>query len=370
MKRVGIITIPDYNNYGNRLQNYAVKKYFEKLDFQVDTLELNDSEFEKYRERKYKLIIKKYRIKPLVFAFEMLKSGLPKARREYAFERFTTNNLSVVYEPTCSMKTFNKLTQKYDFFVLGSDQIWHPTVNSTPNLFFATFAEPEQVIYYAPSFGVSELSNEYREKVRNYLQDAKNISVREKEGATIIKDLLGREVEVLADPTLMLDAEEWRAIAKKPKRFIREKYILTIFLGPVSEEYNRQIEEYKKKTGLPIYSLADVRFIDGYVTGPSEFIYAIMNAEIVLTDSFHATVFSIIFEKKFLCFSRLGENNRKAGLDSRVDEMLEKMGLEKCKYIEGRSIDVNDIEFVKAKEVIAQEKKKTGDYLRKSLIID
>ena len=136
MKRIGIITIPDYNNYGNRLQNYAVKCYFEEHGFLVNTLELNDELFDKKKERKYKLLLKKFHLFFVLYAFEVLKGGVSKARRYMCFEKFTQKYLAVKYSPNWDASINKKIAEGYDYIVLGSDQIWHPHVNSTPTLFF------------------------------------------------------------------------------------------------------------------------------------------------------------------------------------------------------------------------------------------
>lgn len=129
MRKIGIITIPDYNNYGNRLQNYAVKNFFEKKGYYVETLEMNDPDFQKYKARKQKLQLKKRKMLNVIFLFEMLKGGIDKAKRERKFEEFTLKYLNVEYIPEYNDKIINYVNEKFDFFVLGSDQIWHPYVN-------------------------------------------------------------------------------------------------------------------------------------------------------------------------------------------------------------------------------------------------
>lgn len=366
MEKVGIITIPDYNNYGNRLQNYAVKRVFEKLGYQVYTLEMNDSAFIKYRQRKYKLLLKKYKVYPLVFGFEMIQGGVAKARRERLFEKFSRKYLNVRYEPTYNEILVEELLEEFKYFVLGSDQIWHPYINDTPNLYFAKFAPKRKKLFFAPSFGVEELPDEYKKIVIEGLRDAENISVREPEGAKIIGQLLGKSSTVLMDPTLMLDADEWRAIAIKPYDFVEEEYVLKCFLGPINQEYSKAIKNIIDETGLALYALADKKIISGYVTGPSEFVYSIMNSKLVLTDSFHAVVFAILFNKPFVVFSRLNENGENAGLDSRVDELLRKLKLDCRKYNANFNVSLYECDFSQVKTILKEERRKVNRFLRKS----
>ena len=369
MDSVGIITIPDYNNYGNRLQNYAVKTIFEKRGYRVYTLEMNDSAFEKYEQRKYKLWLRKYKIRPLIFFYEVLKCGITKARRERLFEKFSVQYLNIKYEPIYNKRVVNNLLKEISFFVLGSDQIWHPYINDTPNLYFAKFVPPKRRIYFSPSFGVEELSNKYQQIVFDGLNDAIDISVREPAGQRIIEQILGKKATILIDPTLMLDAEDWKKVAKKPHNLWDEDYLLKCFLGPINREYGDVIKNIESETGLKTYTLANKEYTPGYVTGPSEFVYSIMNSKLVLTDSFHAVVFSILLNKPFVVFSRLKDNGENAGLDSRVDELLTKMKLESRKYVGDFNISLFECDFEYVQEVLDRERTLVEQFLDKNIEI-
>lgn len=366
MNKIGIITIPDYNNYGNRLQNYAVKEYFCKKGYDAITLEMNDSAFKKYKARKYKLLLKKCGLTVGVFFFEAITGGFSKARRELYFEKFTKKYLNVRYLPEYSEEIIQKLNEEFDFFVLGSDQIWHPFVNDTPNLYFARFTNPNKKIYFAPSFGVKELPVDYAGIVKKELCTAKCLSVRETEGAEIIRTLTGKDVEVLVDPTLMLSSGDWSKIEQCPNDLKNKKYILCYFLGELSPEYKTQIEIAKKKYNADVYYIADPKNNIGYVNGPSEFLYSIHHAQMVLTDSFHAAVFSIVFHKPFNVFSRLNSDYKNAGLDSRVDTLLSKLGIEnhKFKFEDGLCYDAD---YVFADAVIKEEIQKTERFIQASI---
>lgn len=366
MNRVGIITIPDYNNYGNRLQNYAVREYFCKKGYETVTLEMNDFAFKKYKARKYKLFLKKYGLTMGVFLFEALTGGCLKAKRELYFEKFTKQFLNVKYIPEYTEELIVELNHKIDYFVLGSDQIWHPFVNDTPNLYFARFTQANRKIYFAPSFGVKELPLDYAEVVKKELSSAMYLSVREIEGAEIIKKLTGKQAEVLMDPTLMLAANEWSKIERRPKDLKDKKYILCYFLGEISPEYEAQIASAKKKYGAEVYYLADSTKDKGYVNGPSEFLYCIHHAQMILTDSFHAAVFSIIFHKVFNVFSRLNQDYNNAGLDSRVDTLLNKLKIGNHKYKTENGLCF-DTDYNSSDEIIESEKQKTEQFIQISM---
>lgn len=367
MDHIGIITIPDYNNYGNRLQNYAVKHIFENMGFKVSSLELNDPNFEKYKERKYKLLLKKSRLLPVVFLYEMLTGGYKKAKRDQCFEKFTLEYLNVDYEPVFNENIKKKLLNKYSYFVLGSDQIWHPHVNNTPFLYFAKFSPQNRIIYFAPSFGVNDLPQNYIDIVRDGINDAECISVREKSGQKIIKDVIGKDAELLIDPTLMLDSSEWEKISKKPSKFPSHKYILKCFLGHVNDEYEGTIKKISDKLGKRIFTIADKTKSYGYTTGPQEFIYCIMNSDFVVTDSFHTVVFAILFNKPFVVFSRLDENGKSAGLDSRIDDLIANLNLTDRKYSESLCTNLEYCDFSSVPYFISSERKRVEEYLNKCL---
>lgn len=350
MRKVGIITIPDYNNYGNRLQNYAVKIYFEKKGFKVDTLEMNDKVFEQRKARKIKLYLKKYHLTPVMFLFEILSKGIFNAFRYLKFEKFTRKYLNVRYVPQWEDKVSSKIGAEYEYIVLGSDQIWHPYVNTTPTLFFAQFVESSKRIYFSPSFGVEVLSKDYAELVKENLIGIKSISVREEAGKKILEKLTDAKVTVLCDPTLLLSREEWSKIAVKPNK-IPDKYILSYFLGPVSQEYSEIAKKIEQSLQSDCYRIANRENKNAFVTGPSEFVYAVKNAQFVITDSFHAVVFSLIFKKPFLVCSRLNDKGKSAGLDSRIDLLLSMFNMKERKFtddVDIRSIlnQIPDVDFI------------------------
>ena len=181
----------------------------------------------------------------------------------------------------------------FDYYLCGSDQVWNPLYHKPS--YFATFAAKEKRVSYAASFGISALPEQYACKYKDYLNDMQHISVREQTGAEIVQQLTGKDAISLVDPTLMLDKNNWKSISKKPKFNIESKYLLTYFLGTISEETDSYIKKIAEENHLQIISLHKFAKNDyWYYTGPSEFIWLIENASLVCTDSFHASVFSVI----------------------------------------------------------------------------
>lgn len=365
MRKIGIITIPDYDNYGNRLQNFAVKHFFSEMGYEVDTLELNDIEFKQYGIRKIKLFIKKIKFRPLIYLFEFINGKLKKVKRYKKFESFTEKYLSVKYHPNGKLKVLEEIANQYDYIVLGSDQIWHPTVMITPNLFFATFADSEKVLFFSPSFGLDQLQDEYAQKLKILLGNKKNVTVREQSGQKIIYDLTGKEARVLPDPTLCVSPDVWKKLAVSFPQVRHKPYVLKYFLGNENKIYKQEFSRICHQYKANIFELAKKESEPGYITGPQEFLGAILNAEYIITDSFHAAVFCIIFNKPFTVFSRLNNMNEKEGLDSRIDDLLKKFHIQNRKFVFNSENEIGEIDSSGFLGILDSIKNNAYDYFEK-----
>ncbi len=277
------------------------------------------------------------------YLFEFLNGRLKKVKRYKKFEAFTNKHLNVKYHPNGDMVLLQKIAEDYDYIVLGSDQIWHPTVNTTPNLFFASFADPKKVIFFSPSFGIQELSPEYMSLVKEHLSNKENITIREVSGQKLIYELTGKDATVLPDPTLCVGSEVWKGVSVKPKAVGKKPYILKYFLGSESNDYKAEFDRICDSYNCDIFEIAKPDVAEGYTTGPQEFLGSILNAEYVITDSFHAVVFCIMFQKPFTVFSRLNKNGENEGLDSRVDTLLQNFNIESRKFSPDGTNEIGDI---------------------------
>mgnify|MGYP004468912961 CR=1 FL=1 len=350
MKKVGIVTINDYNNYGNRLQNYAVEKTLEKCNVSAITLKnepcLNTKE--KYLLRKLKSYFNKdsySRIEDRKLCFEEFNKYI----------QFSKNKISV----------FSKLDD-YDFFVTGSDQVWNPNFGRLREVDLLAFAPQQKRISFSASFGVKELNEKESLKVKNEISVFKAISVREESGKELIEKITGRKDSiVLLDPTMMLSATEWEEVIKKPKMLKEGKYILNYFLGELSDERKSIIEKIAKDNDCKIINILDIND-PFYCTGPSEFLYLEKNAFLICTDSFHSSVFSIIFERPFLVFDR---EDYHVAMNSRIETLLSKFDLQSRKFNGKLSDNFLNINYENSKKIIEEEKKKTMEFLRKALDI-
>lgn len=365
--KVGIVTIYDLDNYGNRLQNYATVKYLEQLGISAETLIINEHSVVIWSKN----IIKKLSGKKPYIHWNLKQECDPringwseeKKKKYYAFYEFSHKYTNIKYVNYFHIMPY-LLDKEYDYFIAGSDQVWNPTIGQAVNWEFLSFAQRKKKVSWAASFGINSIPENEKNYIKKWLSKFDNISIREDSGAKIVKSLTGKSAEVLIDPTLMLDAEQWRQISKKSCGRNTDKYILKYFLGDQSAENKKYIDEIAKENVLEIYELADINQPLIYEAGPSEFIDLIYNAELVCTDSFHACVFSILFNKPFLVFER---NGRGSGMGSRIKTLLTRLGLERkmpgC--VDKDGIFEND--YTHTHQLLISERKKTEAFLNKSL---
>ena len=198
----------------------------------------------------------------------------------------------------------------------------------------------------------------------------KAISVREKVGENIIKKLTNRtDVEVLIDPTMLLNPEEWDIVAKRPKQIDllkNKKYILNYFLGELSENRKKEIERVAKENNCDIINILDKKS-PFYQTGPSEFLYLEKNAFLICTDSFHSSVFAILYNNPFIVFSREGNG---CEMNSRIETLLNKFKLENRMFNDNK-IDIENLQldYNNSYKILEKERIKSKKYLMKALNI-
>ncbi len=352
MKKIGIVTICDFNNYGNRLQNYAMYYSLCKLNTNVKTIYNLHKNYEKSYIRKVKSFLKK----------------ISFFKRHNRYKNFLKFNRYIDFDKKRNPSTgiLKRKEEKFDYFVAGSDQIWNPTIGRMSDTELLKNVDSAKRISYAASFGISKLPNEYLGKAKNELKKFKAISVREERGKEIVEELTGRkDIEVLVDPTMLLTAEEWDKVSKRPRMLKSNKYILTYFLGALSDERKKIINKVAKENNCDVINLLD-KNDPFFECGPSEFLFLEKNAFLICTDSFHSSVFAILYNTPFLVYDREDNN---VSMNSRIDTLLSKFKLEERKY-KGK-ITKNDLKcnYIEAFKILEQERKKAFEFLEKALDI-
>lgn len=360
MKKITIVTIYDpIPNYGNRLQNYATQLFFENQGFKVETVS-----FEK------ELFTKKIIIKYILQKLSGYKLPGDKTYWKFDVERILTfAKFNKKYIKTRHVSSIDEIDSSSDFFVAGSDQIWNPSwYASQPlkkDMYLLTFAPSEKKVCMAPSFGVDYLPKEWQGFFKEQLQTFPNLSVREQAGADLIYKLTGRKAEVVIDPTLLLEKSEWLKFIRQPKKIdCSQGYILTYFLGGRNIKQNVYISEIADKYDLKIYNLLDRDNQDLYAVSPTEFLYLIKNAKLIFTDSFHACVFSFLFDRPFLVYKRNGAENN---MFSRIDGLLNTFLLTRKCAEDGINTDLFECNYSEGKEILVDKRIKAIEFLDKSM---
>lgn len=341
MKKNGMICNYYVRNYGSVLQSYALYRYLNNNFGQTHMIKYqpmpNKIQNLNIKVRVgTKLLLQPSFYKRKLHKFtdkEMYQKYLDTKRmRGDVFDTFMENKIEFSDEYS-SLDQLQNSINDYNCLVLGSDQLWglSDLITDYHTLSFA----PESIkkVSYATSFGVSKLSNFYKKIVRKFIPRFQHVSVREIAGKNIIKETTGINAEIVVDPVMLIDKSEWELL--KEDSGVKEKYIFAFFLGS-----NTSHREFVKKVARKLNcKIATIQHLDEFVkkdeefgdikinvASPGVFLDLIDNAELVITDSFHATVFSIIFQKNFYTLYRYKSNDL-LSKNSRIDSLLQNLHL-------------------------------------------
>lgn len=343
-----MITFHNAFNIGANLQAYALNKYInenigdcEIIDFIPNNRVVQQSKFKKClhlikaaisfplkgKEKKFKIFQKKYKI---------------------SNRQFNGDNDIFANPP------------RYDILISGSDQALNATLSGNSKSFYLGFYDNCKKISYASSFGRKEISDVETNLIKSQLIKFSAISVREQSGADIIKEIIGKDAQLVLDPVFLLSADEWRTLSTKSK--LPDKYIF-VYLMECSYEMLNVIEQVRQEYKLPIIVAYGVcgaidNVIEAKNCGPKDFIYYLDNAELVVTNSFHGTAFSIILEKDFICVAHSKRNERLANIMDLCKE-ADKLILKQPKS----DIKNNVVLGANANKYISEHIKRSKDYL-------
>jgi hypothetical protein len=368
MKKIGIITIHDIYNYGSVFQAYATLAYVREMGYQAELIDYRyPNVFHRQKNTKSEI---------LSFGNRLLKNMLPdkpylKYKNSYQTFKEQFYKLSAQSYPTIDSLITNP--PDYDIYMAGSDQIWRPNTMKGDPCFFLNFAINAKKISYASSFGCNVIPEEYRQQYATALNQFSHLSVREKQGVAMIKNLTGRKTEVVLDPTLLLNRDEWLKVASPYE--IKDPYILCYGLD-TKDKYMENLALYiQKLTGLKVMRL-NGKFYDyfdkkiHYIldAGPQHWLSLFDHASFILAKSFHATAFAINFNKPFLSIL-----TGKKDHDSRQKHLLELLGLENRKITVGDKfpemsvLDLSSDDYSHPIERLKAEKMKSEEYLKNAI---
>ena len=388
MKKVGIVTSNTSfaNNYGAVLQCYALCGQLRKwgLDPYVINYAYKNQGVEITTTTKTNRSVLsriKYIFSQDVSVPQKVQYRLVRAKREkmrQQFLDFCNAHISFHSKTPSDYSELEKNPPDYEYFITGSDQVWNPLIHGNKNDegCFLQFTPPAaKRIAYAPSFGIRDYPKELEASLAQYLSSFHSISVREYEGRNIIKNACGTEVPVVLDPTLMADPDVYSDISDCPVE-LPEKYILCYRFGRMPYA-TKIIKQASKALRLPVVELP--LSIESYGKGsslyfnidPSRFIGAIKGAELVLTDSFHCTVFSVLSYTPFYTFLRQADGE-KNNMNGRMEGLLEMLHLEK-RLITPKSAEIFHLEldmeeeFSMAETKLYEMRAESQNYLKNAL---
>ena len=329
MSKVGIITIHRIHNYGSVLQAYALQQICEDLGYQTEIIDyLFPNNFQ--LDNKYQTAGDTQPNEP---KWIKMLFGLSLMRQHKGIDSFVANHLHLSQKSYSSPDALMDNPPHYDVYMTGSDQVWSPRHTNGDAAFMLHFAPNDKpMIAYAASIGASKIPTELQQRYSELLNRYQGISVREASGKEIIKELTGKEAQVVLDPTLLLNKDEWNKVATV-RHQVRKPYILCYFLNysfnafPYVDDLAADIQRH---TGYEIvrvarpphkFNLCGCSYRIG--ASPEEFLALARDAELVLTTSFHGTAFAVNYGRPVFTVVK----DRVSG-DSRQMNLMKSLGLE------------------------------------------
>lgn len=378
---VGILTFHCANNYGAMLQAYGLKRYLQSRRIRTDIVRYEPAYMTGRHWWFPYLPIRGFKGK-IWEILNMLSGFLAHMRVRKDFSRQRRNMNRFRFRHLIDKRKHRVLFEggltrlPYRYYVVGSDQIWNPDITcGLRRAYFGAFdnKQKKKVISYAASFGSSALDSKYDREFAELIGHVDAVSVREEEAVPYVEKLCGREVTAVLDPVFFLEKEDWRKVETDPER----RGFIFLYIT----EKNDQMTEYARRlscdTGLPVVEVratmvgAAADFEVDHGAGPSEFLGYIDKADLVVSNSFHAVAFCIIYQKKFLAFahSNLGARVRNIlgihGLMEKLYDVLDHDGID---WQRAREQMDAPVDWDEVRRKTKEQTKLAGDFLMKNIV--
>lgn len=364
-------------NSGTFFQLYGLYSYLRKRGHEIEVI--------KYKSQKSDFLPK-----GALYYITQLKNGLikkikskketekiSKIARIYDQDTLLKNNrFSEMYslmkftQDVITEDDFDKLNSQFDAFIVGSDQVWNAT--SLNRRYFLDYVHPDKIkAAYAPSVGTGYVFKKAIDNYKKYLSDFKYIAAREKKLQYILNEILPIPVEHVLDPSMLIPKSEYEDMAHYPLDIPKGSYILCYFM-PENKIEEEKVRKYAKEHSLKIvimtmsaysYSIKDTTIYAS--AGPKEFLGLIANAAVVMTSSFHCTIFSILFNKDVYVFEHL-LSGKSADISLRYKEQLETYGMSHRLIHANEDIDgdhIKPIDYDKVNKIFNERLKKSQEFL-------
>ncbi len=362
--KIGVITLHRVRNYGSSLQTLATQNYFEQRGCNVEIVDYYPERYSSFGLlKRLKNKSEKFKKNPLILFCARCVISVSYIKKKIVFDSFLKRYINLTDKTYRNESELLQSSFKADAYCTGSDQVWNSHWNEGVDapLYLSFISSDSYKFSYSSSIGNSELDSKETDAVFQYLKQYKHITVRENTGVEIIKGMGIDDVQQLLDPTLMFDAQQWSKYTSD--RYKNKKYIVTYNL-----HHDNRIDEYAQKlakeNNLKVYNIS-YNFHDIIRKGclkwcptVEEYLGLIRDAEFVIADSFHATAFSIIFNKKFIIIYP-------EQASSRLRSILELLNIQDrgTDTIPSTESMLKEIDYVAVNKIIREEQKKTHDYI-------
>lgn len=362
MKKIGVCTLYYNNrNYGGNLQAYA-------LNFILSTMGYDVEHINYYYSTKFRRMLSA--IKQIVKKKDKIARDISK--RNKAVDYF---NKSIPHSKMYYINTIDKANISYDCFITGSDQVWNPDfINRFMSLQFTDGTKP--TVAYAASTGKIALNEDQKNMLKIALEHTKYVSIREKDSIPALKEISEKPISYVLDPTMLLTAKEWDNICSE--RLIKEDYLFCYFLGG-NENLRKVAREYSDARGIKLVTLpylnATYRKVDEefgdyplYEVSPKDFLSLIKFASFVMTDSFHATVFSHLYERPFVVSGKKEDQ-----MGCRMKSLVELFGTEERYFSDHNMVSVGRLQELEGKTMVINwslyeiMKKRSIEFLKRAV---
>lgn len=372
--KIGIITFHASYNCGSILQCIALKHVLEDKGEQVKIINFSSKE----QQKLYSVLYKKINLKNIVKNILCLP-GYGKIKDHYSqYEKYIQEVFDIQEDFLETSQEIKDKEYKFDMLIAGGDQIWNVNCDDFDTAYFLDFDQNTYKISYAPSLGATDINESPNaSEYKILLNKFNDLSCREVNGAKWLEKLTGKRIKLIADPTLLLLMDEWKKEIKKPlKLSFKEKFIF-YYAFSYSPENNERIQQIAEQNNLKVVVIdAKQWYIKGLgkyrnfvlckETGPNAFLNLMNLSEYVVTTSFHGTIFSLVFHKKFVYIN--GKNHKST--DDRTSFLLEQLELmNKYIYVEDVSADKlnEEIKYDDIDHKIEQMKIKANKYIDENI---
>ena len=364
--KTGILTFHGANNYGAVLQAYALTQWLAQNGIEAEILDYRSKVFDKYRLFR----TWQYKKVPYMLGVDLIKFPGKKIRNRN-FETFRMHFLPTSNEIYNTEQDFDGITDKYDYFICGSDQIWNPELTNGPDpVYYLDFVtDPSKKIAYAPSIALKKLNEFQLAKIAGYLSTFASLSIREQEAISIVQPYCEKEIKKCCDPIFLPDIKCYDMICSPKYEGRKFCFLYIVGTAAVFKNVISYAEKRAKKNGLQLYYLIDGDKTFYHIEGknvfgcdPCDFLSLIKNAEYVISNSFHATAFAILYSRQFITFL-------KDGTGSRMEDLLKTLNLESQIYTQGCSevLLENEIDYSGIEQTLKAFKETSSNYLLQAL---